>query len=442
MRQYQRNTIFALLIGITVGAFGIHSVGARNASSEYQLPMEQLQKFTQVIDHVKKHYVSDVDDSDLFDDAIRGMLVGLDPHSAYLDEETFNDLKVSTTGEFGGLGIEVTMEDGFIKVVSPIDGTPAERAGVQPGDLIVRLDDTPVKGLSLRESVNLMRGEKGKPIDLTIIREGETAPLNITIVRDIINVKSVKYQILEPQYGYLRITHFQTRTPSNLKKAIKDLKKQTGDTPLKGVVLDLRNNPGGVLDSAVEVSDTFLDNRKIGYDDLIVYTQGRSKDTRMNETARTKDMLAGIPMVILVNEGSASASEIVAGSLQDHNRAIIMGQKTFGKGSVQTVLPLSKESGLKLTTAFYYTPSGRSIQAEGIVPDITVDRIVLAQETEEADISAIREVDLNGHLENAAGVDEDIDSEDGDTQADLLDDDYQLREALNLLKGLNVVMAN
>ena len=328
-----------------------------------ELPVDQIRTFAEVFAKIKKDYVENVEDGTLLENAIKGMLEGLDPHSSYLDEDAYLDLQEGTSGEFGGLGIEVGMEDGFIKVISPIDDTPAQKAGMQSGDLVIRLDETPVKGLSLNDAVTRMRGEPGTDITLTILREGEDKPLKITITRDVIKVKSVRTQTLEPGFGYLRISHFQSRTAEDARAGLQQL-KQDNNGNLNGLILDLRNNPGGILSAAVGISDLFLDKG------LIVYTEGRIDDSRLKFNAKPADILDNAPMVVLVNAGSASASEIVAGALQDHKRAIIMGQKTFGKGSVQTVLPISNAAALKLTTARYFTPSGRSIQVSGIEPDV------------------------------------------------------------------------
>jgi carboxyl-terminal processing protease len=406
-----------------------HGVFAEREQTRATLPIEELRTFSDVFGRIKNDYVVDVDDKELIENAIRGMLSGLDPHSSYLDAEQFTELQVGTTGQFGGLGIEVGMENGFVKVIAPIDDTPAQRAGVQAGDLIIRLDDTPVKGMTLSEAVKVMRGKPGSDIELTIVRDGLDQPLNLTITRDIIKVKSVKARMLEPGYGYLRISQFQSKTAENLVDAIEDLKKENGG-PLKGTVLDLRNNPGGVLNGAVAVSDAFLDKG------MIVYTEGRIADSKLRFNATPDDVINGAPLVVLVNQGSAS--EIVAGALQDHKRAIIVGSKTFGKGSVQTILPLSSESALKLTTARYYTPSGRSIQAEGITPDIELDRVKFT--SVERKIEPLKEADLSRHLENGNGgkKGKSADDEDDDSKS-LAADDYMLYEALNLLKGLVIL---
>lgn len=428
-------TTSVLITGMLIGlglALG-HGVYATKSETANTIPFDELQAFTDVFSRIKSDYVESVDDTELLENAIRGMLSGLDPHSSYLDTEEFSDLRIGTTGQFGGLGIEVGMEDGFVKVVSPIDDTPASRAGIQAKDLIIRLDDKPVKGMTLNEAVKVMRGDPGTDIDLTIVREGEAKPLQITITREIIRVKSVKNRILEPGYGYVRITSFQSRTASDLLSAVTSLQD---DEKLKGLILDLRNNPGGVLNGAVGVSDAFLD------DGLIVYTEGRIDDSSMRYTATPGDLLNGAPLVVLVNGGSASASEIVAGALQDHKRAVIMGFKTFGKGSVQTIQELRNGSAVKLTTARYFTPNGRSIQAEGIEPDIKLHNLKVS-DTKNA-TKTISEKDLTGHLTNPKDPDETADSnpaenEDEQESENLSEKDYQLFEALNLLKGLTIV---
>jgi len=421
-----------VLIGLMTGVLVSigHGVFAERDSTRATLPVEELRTFSDVFGRIKNDYVVDVDDKELIEYAIRGMLSGLDPHSAYLDAEQFTELQVGTTGQFGGLGIEVGMENGFVKVIAPIDDTPAQRAGVQSGDLIIRLDDTPVKGMTLGDAVKVMRGKPGSEIELTIVREGLDQPLKINITRDIIKVKSVKARMLEPGYGYLRISQFQSKTAENLVDAIQDLKKENGG-PLKGMVLDLRNNPGGVLNGAVAVSDAFL------VKGMIVYTEGRIADSRLRFNATPDDVINGAPLVVLVNQGSASASEIVAGALQDHKRAIIVGSRTFGKGSVQTILPLSSQSALKLTTARYYTPSGRSIQAEGIIPDIELDRVKFT--SVERNIEPLKEADLSGHLENGNGEKAAKSADDDDESESLAANDYMLYESLNMLKGLVIL---
>jgi len=407
-----------------------------------ELPLDEIRTFTEVFAKVKHDYVESVDDHKLLENAIRGMLEGLDPHSAYLDHDAFQELQEGTSGEFGGLGIEVGIEDGFVRVIAPIDDTPAYRAGIKSGDLIIRIDDTPVKGISLNDAVNKMRGKPGSEIHLTIIRTDQEKPLNIVVVRDVIKVRSVRGRLLEPGFGYLRVTHFQIHTPEDVRA---ELEKFTADpkNPLKGLVLDLRNNPGGILSAAVDISDFFLDQG------LIVYTEGRVSDAKLRFNAKPDDLINKAPIVVLVNEGSASASEIVAGALQDHKRAIIMGQQTFGKGSVQTILPMPNESALKLTTARYYTPSGRSIQAAGITPDIVINKLKVENVGDNQNI--VKESNLSRHLINNTATDQsDPDAPDTDVAKPASDNktdslsttDYELYEALNVLKGLAILQAH
>jgi carboxyl-terminal processing protease len=427
-----------ILVGILLGlslaiGHGVYALKDNQAVS-LDIPFESLQAFTDVFSRVKSDYVEGVDDKKLIEDAIRGMLSGLDPHSAFMNTAEFNELKVGTTGQFGGLGIEVSMENGFVKVISPIDDTPASRAGLKPSDLIIQLDEAPVKGMTLNDAVKIMRGEPDTYILLTIVREGESAPLEFTITREIIRVKSVKSKILEDGYGYVRIASFQSRTTTDLLKSITDLQKKA---PLKGLVLDLRNNPGGVLSGAVGVSNAFIN------DGLVVYTEGRIDDSSHRYTATPGDSLNGAPLIILINGGSASASEIVAGAMQDHKRAIIMGTKSFGKGSVQTIQELQNGSAVKITTARYFTPNGRSIQAKGIVPDIVLKTLRLPASDKKV-LKLFSENDLSGHLSNPED-DEKVDDEqtatpkDKETIENLAEVDFQLYEALNLLKGMNIL---
>lgn len=432
-----KKNIFILTLGFVLGAL-ISLCGSVLAEKEEAvpeqiraLPFEELRTFTEVFGRIKRDYVEPVTDKKLLEGAIRGMLAELDPHSVYLDGEQYEELKEGTTGQFGGLGIEVTMENGFVKVVAPIDDTPAQRAGLQTGDLIVKLDDKPVKGMTLVDAVKIMRGEPGSDIVLTVIREGEEAPLKFKITRAIIKVKSVKSKILEKDYGYLRISSFQSRTGQNLLDAVAELKKEN-QGGLKGVVLDLRNNPGGVLNAAVEVSDAFLE------EGLIVFTEGRIKNSEMRFNASPDDVIDGAPIVVLINAGSASASEIVAGALQDHKRAIIMGEKSFGKGSVQTILPTSNGAAVKLTTARYYTPSGRSIQAEGISPDIKLARVKL-ESLENVSFEPIKEADLSHHLANGKEGKKKGEKKEGAESENMDIKDYPLHEALTLLKGLTIL---
>jgi len=429
----KRENVFLVLIGLIAGlsisiASGVFA--ERETKAAAGLPVEELRTFSDVFGRIKNDYVEDVEDSEMLNNAIRGMLSGLDPHSSYLDQEQFKELQVGTSGEFGGLGIEVGMEDGFVKVIAPIDDTPAERAGIEAGDLIIRLDDTPVKGLTLNDAVKIMRGKPGTVLRLTVVREGVDQPLKIDIKRAVIKVKSVKSRMLEDGFGYVRISQFQSKTAENMVDAIEALHKESDGT-LKGMVLDLRNNPGGVLNGAVAVSDAFL---KKG---LIVYTEGRVSDSKLRFNATPDDILNSAPMVVLVNQGSASASEIVSGALQDHHRAIVVGTPTFGKGSVQTILPLSNGTAVKLTTARYYTPSGRSIQAEGIKPDIELDQVRVS--AVERSIDPVKEADLSGHLSNGNGKKSKKSAEEEDeAEESLAEKDYELYEALNLLKGLAI----
>jgi carboxyl-terminal processing protease len=393
-----------------------------------QLPLEELRTFADVFNQIRAGYVEEVDDSTLLEYAIQGMLMGLDPHSAYLTRDAFESLQDTTSGEFSGLGLEVGMEDGYVKIISPIDGSPASAAGLQSGDVILKLDQAPVQGMSLSDAIDLMRGVKGSEIELSIGRPGESQPFEVTLVRDTIKVASVRERILDSGYGYIRIAQFQIRTGEDVAKS---LKKLSNEGELKGLVLDLRNNPGGILRASVDVSGLFMDGGSV------VYTEGRLANSAMHYNANKGDASGGIPLVVLINGGSASASEIVAGALQDHSRAIIMGTKSFGKGSVQTIMPLSDSRAVKLTTALYFTPNGRSIQALGIVPDIPVAR---AKVTAIKSSRRVSEADLTRHLDNTKGKAQDSEAEVSRKAADdLLSSDNQLYEALTLLKGLNIL---
>ena len=421
-----------ILLLIFLPALFISRISLANEDGDTILPLDEIRTFTEIFSKIKDDYVEDVDDKKLLENAIRGMLQGLDPHSTYLDEDAYKELQEGTSGEFGGLGIEVGYEDGFVKVISPIDGTPAQRAGIKAGDLIIRLDNKSVKGISLMEAVKMMRGKPGSKITLTIVREGENKPFEISIVRDIITVENIKTETIEPGFTYIRISNFQTHTVDDLKKGLMKLKNENNNN-IKGLILDLRNNPGGLLNAAVGVSDLFLNNG------LIVYTEGRIKDSKLKFNAKPSEMLKDTPIIILVNGGSASASEIVAGALQDHKRAVIMGEKTFGKGSVQTILPMNDRTALKLTTARYYTPSGRSIQASGIEPDMIVKNIEFDLKKDIQNNGLIKESDLSGHLDNKKSND-DEEKEENINNALLIENDYQLYEALNVLKGLSIYL--
>ena len=417
-----------LLIGL-VAAFCLGPLWvahAGQAENAVQLPIEDLKIFAEIFGKIKSDYVEDIDDSQLLNDAIKGMLDGLDPHTVYLDPESFREMNIDTHGEFGGLGLEVTMENGVIRIVAPIDDTPAHKAGLKSGDLIISMDGVQVKGLSLGESVSLMRGKPGSEIVLTIVRKDRPEPFEVTLKRAIIQLESVRAELLETGFGYVRVIQFQIGTATSLRQQLARLAREAG-TALKGLVLDLRDNPGGVLDGAIQVSDTFL------RDGLIVSTRGRAEDSEVTFSASPKDYLNDAPLVVLVNGGSASASEIVAGALQDHGRALILGTTTFGKGSVQTILPMLNGAALKLTTARYYTPNDRSIQATGITPDV-VSQPAESSQTPDGDASRLRESDLAGHLENELEKDQNATV---DTKTDpLLFSDLQVREALNILKGM------
>ena len=392
------------------------------AEESEQLPLEELRMFAEVFGRIKSAYVEPVTDEQLLEDAIRGMVAGLDPHSSYLAPDDFGSLQESTSGRFGGLGIEVGMKDGFIHVISPIDDTPASRAGLQSGDLIIKIDDTPVQGMGLSEAVDRLRGEIGTSVRLSIMRDSADAPFEVEIERAAIKSSSVKSRLLADGYGYVRISQFQANTGEELNSAIA---KVSEAQPLKGLVLDLRNNPGGVLQAAVDVSDAFLNEGRI------VYTEGRLERSELSFDANADTAVPmETPVIVLINGGSASASEIVAGALQDQQRAVILGTQSFGKGSVQTILPLSEDRGVKITTARYFTPSGRSIQAQGIVPDVVVERRSLTDaDTPEVDI--VRERDLTGHLENG--------DESKPVAEELNGEDFQLYQAYTLLKALNIV---
>lgn len=452
-------------IGLIAGVFiSLHFSASAEKDTLAPLPVEELRAFSEVFGRIKSDYVEPVSDKKLITEAINGMLSGLDPHSAYLDAEGYKELQIGTQGEFGGLGIEVGMEDGLVKVISPIEDTPAYHAGIKAGDIIIKLDDTLVKGLSLNDAVKRMRGKPGSKIVLTIIRKGEMGPLVISVARAVIKVQSVKSKLVEPGYAFVRVTQFQEHTGENLASALDALFKQS-DGNLKGIVLDLRNDPGGLLTAAVAVSSAFLPK-----DALVVYTEGRTEDAKMRLTATAENYLRGngsndylknlpatyktLPMVVLVNSGSASASEIVAGALQDHKRAVIMGTQSFGKGSVQTIIPLGNNTAIKLTTARYYTPGGRSIQAKGIVPDILVeDPATAAQDN----AFRLREADLDRHLSNDRQADDKTNETTGKSSLKASQkskeqetakpegsefgakNDYQLNQALNLLKGMNIL---
>lgn len=415
-----------------------------NIALEPRLPLNELRVFAEAFNRISSAYVEEIDDKTLLENAIKGMLSQMDPHSSYLDKDSFDDLQESTSGNYGGLGIEIGMEDGFIKVISPMDDTPAAKAGVESGDLIIQLNDIPVKGMSLSDAIEAMRGEPGSEIEITVIKSNNPTPTPLTLTREVIKIASVRQRYLEDGFGYLRIAQFQSGTGDEVEKAVIQLKDE-GD--LDGLIIDLRNNPGGVLQSAVAVSDAFID------DGLIVSTRGRMEDSEHRYNARTPDSIHGVPIVVLVNAGTASASEIVAGALQDHGRAIVMGTTTFGKGSVQTILPLTNEKAIKLTTAKYYTPNGKSIQAAGIIPDIWVGRSKVTPA--KSNPWRIKEKNLPKHLagdDEGAKGESDVDAPQSpdslepdsptspySNNMELAVRDYQLNEALTLLKGLHII---
>lgn len=397
------------------------------AVAESRLPLRELRAFTQVFEQIRRGYVDEVDDTQLLENAIVGLLLELDPHSAYLDFSDYEDLQESASGKYGGLGIEVSAERGLIKVIAPIDGSPAKKIGIESGDLIVEINGQPVRSMALPKAIDKLRGEKGSSIDLEIYREGEDGPLPFTIVRDIIYNSAVRSRFLEPSIGYVRIAQFQEKSGSDFVAAIEELETQTSpDQPIRGLVIDLRNNPGGLVPAAVQIADALLDSG------TIVYTEGRIASSNQKFEATPGDMLTSVPVVVLINGGSASASEIVAGALQDHNRAAIVGTQSFGKGSVQTIMPLGDGRAVKLTTARYFTPSGRSIQALGIAPDIVVPRaeIRLIDAAPE-----LREEDLQGHLPN-------IDDAKPAPKVEDISDDNQLQEAVIILKGFHLLGGN
>lgn len=441
-RMYKtKNLIFTFFLMIFSVSLAIANTEEKKAEDkDGTLPLDELRTFAEVFAKVKSDYVETVDDRELLENAIRGMLEGLDPHSAYLDKESYSELQEGTSGEFGGLGIEVGMEDGYVKVISPIDGTPAAKSGIEAGDLIIKLDGKSVRGMSLNDAVDIMRGKPGTDLELSIARKGQETPLDFTITRAIITAQSVRSEILEPGFGYARISNFQTHTAEDLRKAVEKLKNEADKAKekLDGLILDLRNNPGGILNAAVGVSDLFLDSG------MIVYTEGRISDSKLKFTAKPSDVLKDAPIIVLVNGGSASASEIVAGALQDHNRAIIMGEQTFGKGSVQTILPMNSEAAVKLTTARYFTPSGRSIQASGIKPDIIIENIRVNSEKTH-NYGRVKESDLSGHLDNGNAEEDNkevSEKKEDENKPSLAETDYQLYEALNVLKALAIQMKN
>ena len=427
----------ALLVAVVSALIVVIGVGVQHrCAAEGGSDYESIELFTDVLKIVQKNYVEEVDTKKLVYGAINGMLSSLDPHSSFLPPDMYKEMKIETKGSFGGLGIEITVKDGYLTVISPIEDTPAFRAGIKSGDQILKIENTLTKDMSIVDAVKRMRGPKGSKVTITIMREGLERPKDFTLVRDIIQVKSVKFKTLDSGYGYVRVAQFQEKTDEDLLKALKALKAENGGT-LKGLILDMRNDPGGLLDQAVKVADHFI------AEGLIVYTEGRDQDSKMRFSARKGDNKElGYPMVVLINGGSASASEIVAGALQDHNRAVILGTQSFGKGSVQTIIPLSEDSGLRLTTARYFTPKGRSIQAKGITPDIIVESMEITSAEKKESLN-IREKDLENHFENGVKEEKGADKKEEKPPAYKMDEqfkgDYQILRALDLLKGWEIL---
>lgn len=442
-------SILVLALVVFIGISSQRRCIAEGKGSEY----ESIELFTDVMAIVKKSYVEEVDTKKLIYGAINGMLASLDPHSSFMPPDTYKEMKIDTKGAFGGLGIEISIKDGILTVISPIEDTPAFKAGIKAGDQILRIDDRFTKDLNINDAVKRMRGQKGTKVILTIMREGFDKPQEFPLMRDIIQVRSVRSKLMENGYAYIRIAQFQEKTDEDLAKFLKSLKEENKGE-LKGLILDMRNDPGGLLDQAVKVAEHFIDDGQ-----MIVYTEGREKDSKMQFTSRKGTKEPKYPIVVLINGGSASASEIVAGALQDHKRAIVMGTQSFGKGSVQTIIPLSDQSGLRLTTARYYTPKGRSIQAKGITPDIVVERLELPKEaTSKKDGMHLREKDLENHFEgeDKGAVkdpakdpvkdqkkedkkDEKKDKSVPSTLEEALKSDYQVMRALDLLKGWEIL---
>lgn len=421
-----------LSLALVLGLVTPLQLSAQDLQETLPLPLNEVRMFTEALDRIRMSYVEEIDDKTLLENAIRGMLAGLDPHSAYMAGDEFDVLEESTTGEFGGLGVEVGRENGYIRVISPIDDSPADRAGIKAGDLIIQIDSKPLREMLPEEAAQMMRGEPGTDVTVTVAREGQE-PFDVTITREVIAIASVRSRILAPGYAYLRISQFRVNTGNEIEEEIEKLyaENEAIDQPIKGMVLDLRNNPGGILQASVGVVDAFINEGRI------VYTEGRLEQTGLDFSATRKTVAGDVPLVVLINNGSASASEIVAGALQDHGRAIIMGTRSFGKGSVQTVMPLDERRAIKLTTSLYFTPSGRSIQAQGIEPDIEVGEAFVTRRSR--NVMQYNESDLDGHLENG---------NDGETEnerlaealisaEEVLVNDYPLNEALNVLKGIN-----
>ena len=425
-----KSFVFIVILVVT-------SVANAKLPPQIKIPASELQRFANIVATVHHYYVEPVTNRQLFDDAIAGMLAKLDPHSAYLDKDDLKSLQIVTSGEFEGIGITIVPELGVLRVISPIDDSPAEKAGVKAGDLIVRVNDKLIKDMPMSKVIAMIRGKRGTKVTLYIIRKDQPKLLKISVARSTIKVPTVKQELLDNYYGYIRIAIFYKTTQQDLIKAIKQLKKESHNK-LRGIIIDLRNNPGGLFEPSIQVADDFLDAKKLKQNKIIVYTKGYPDNKRDDYNAKPSELLPNIPMVALINAGSASAAEIVAGALQDHNRAVVLGTKSFGKGSVQTVIPIDKKSAIKLTTALYYTPSGTSIQAKGIRPDVVVRNIKVSKEEADAlPFESIYEADLLNHIEND-GIKK-PDKAKLKRDANLMQEDFQLYSALNLLKGLSAL---
>ncbi len=410
-----------------------------NTHAETTVNQDEAARFTKTIAYIKQYSAQEVSDQTLLENAMNGMLAGLDAHSNYLNEENYKSLSENTDGEFTGLGLELAIENGAIKVVTPLDDSPAAKAGIKPGDYIIEIDQKTIKSMSLNDAVKMMKGPAGTSVSLVILRKNESKPLKFDLKRQVIRVVSVKSELLGDGYGYLRISQFQENTAKDAAKAIANLERNNKGK-LNGLILDLRNNPGGLLTSAIKICDLFLDNEKPNnFNNVIVSTKGRNASANTEATAIDGDILLGVPVIVLINEGSASASEIVSGALQDYKRAIIVGKQSFGKGSVQTILPLDEDHAIKLTTALYYTPSGRSIQAHGVKPDIVVEDLKLeSKDTEAVILQPIKESDLKGHIKNESSTQD----ASNNTDTSITQRDYQLAQALTVLKALHIANMN
>lgn len=408
-----------------------------NTRAETSRNKDEVTRFSKTIAYIKQYSAQEVNDQSLLESAMNGMLKNLDAHSSYLDKDGYRALSENTDGEFAGSGLELTVETGIIKVVAPLDDSPAAKAGIKPGDYIVEINQKPVRDMSLSDAVKMMKGPAGTAITLTIIRKGEDNPLKFNLTRQLIQIASVKSELLPDGYGYLRISQFQENTAKDAKNAVINMERKNKGK-LNGLILDLRNNPGGLLTTAIKICDLFLDNEKPNqFNNVLVSTKGRNASSNMEATAADGDILLGAPMIVLINEGSASASEIVSGALQDYKRAIIVGKQSFGKGSVQTILPLDDDHAIKLTTALYYTPAGRSIQAQGIKPDIIVEDLKLGK-ADALILQPLKEADLKGHIKNSSA----IANISGSMDDSITNKDYQLSQALNVLKALHIVNVN